>query len=51
MEKNADLSEVRAEMLAGKRPSACKTCWDLEDQNLTSDRELKNQAYDFLCRS
>lgn len=49
MKKRADLDTVRTQMLAGRRPDACKKCWDLEDQNITSDRQLKNQSYDFYA--
>lgn len=34
-------------MLAGKRPEECQKCWNLEDQGLTSDRQLKNAALDW----
>jgi sulfatase maturation enzyme AslB (radical SAM superfamily) len=36
-------------MLAGKRPASCQKCWSLEDQGITSDRQLKNSAYDFYA--
>jgi len=45
--KNADIIKIRAEMLDGQRPLECKKCWDLEDKNITSDRQLKNSAFDF----
>jgi sulfatase maturation enzyme AslB (radical SAM superfamily) len=42
-----DIDEIKADMLAGKRPAACQKCWNLEDQGLQSDRQLKNSALDF----
>lgn len=32
---------------ARQRPAECKQCWQLEDDNITSDRQLKNSAFDF----
>lgn len=46
MTKNANLEQVRQDMLVGKRPSACNKCWHLEDQNIPSDRVIKNAALD-----
>ena len=34
-------------MLAGNRPLECQKCWNLEDQGLISDRQLKNSALDW----
>lgn len=34
-------------MLKDKRPQECQRCWNLEDQGLTSDRQLKNAALDW----
>ena len=33
------------EMLKGIKPSACNYCWNLEKQNLKSDRELKSLSF------
>lgn len=44
-----DINEVRAEMLAGKKPNSCNTCWKLEEKGIKSDRQLKNEAYDFYA--
>lgn len=41
------IDEVRTEMLAGVRPTACHKCWTLEDQGQISDRMLKNSSLDF----
>lgn len=46
---NTDLTNLQTEILAGRRPTACQKCWTLEDQGLTSDRQLKNSAYDFYA--
>ena len=45
--KNADIKQLQEEMLDNKRPTACQKCWVLEDQDKTSDRQLKNSAFDF----
>lgn len=41
-----NINEVRKEMLAGIRPTACQKCWTLEDRGQTSDRQLKNSFLD-----
>ena len=45
--KNYNIEEIKAEMIDGKKPAACQKCWNLEDQGLQSDRQLKNSALDF----
>jgi len=45
--KDYDIKKIQAEMIAGKRPAECQKCWNLEDQGLTSDRQLKNSALDW----
>lgn len=45
--KQYDIKKIQQEMLAGKRPAECQKCWNLEDQGLTSDRQLKNAALDW----
>lgn len=42
-----NVEEIRAKMLAGERPSACQKCWNLEDQGIRSDRQIKNEALDY----
>jgi len=44
---NTDRKQLQTEILSGKRPIACQKCWTLEDQGKTSDRQLKNSAFDF----
>jgi len=41
------IDEVRSQMLNNIRPECCKSCWDLEDQSIKSDRQLKNETFDF----
>lgn len=45
--QNYDITEIRNAMLAGEKPKACQKCWNLEDQGLQSDRQLKNSALDW----
>jgi sulfatase maturation enzyme AslB (radical SAM superfamily) len=45
--KDTNIKQLQTEMLAGQRPVACQKCWTLEDQGKTSDRQLKNSAFDF----
>ena len=42
-----DVTLLQSEMLAGQRPKICQQCWTLEDQGITSDRQIKNQTFDF----
>ena len=42
-----DINEVRANMLDGKKPDSCSACWKLEEQGIKSDRQIKNESYDF----
>lgn len=42
-----DIESVRTSILNGERNTACTACWNLEDQGLTSERILHNQAYDY----
>lgn len=45
-----DLAAVKSDMLAGRRPSACQACWNLEDRGIKSDRILKNETFDFYYK-
>jgi hypothetical protein len=47
--KNTDIAKIRQLMLAGQRPHECNKCWILENQGLTSDRQLKNSSFDFYA--
>lgn len=42
-----EITKVRSEMKHGIRPIECTKCWNIEDNNLLSDRQLKNSALDF----
>ena len=53
-----DKRDQQNRMLLGEKPSECNYCWNLEEQGLTSDRELKTLAFkhnlnaaDYLDRS
>jgi len=46
IEPLANIQDIRSNMLAGQQPTACNRCWSLEKRGLTSDRQLKNAAYD-----
>lgn len=47
MEKDANVTNVRNKMLEHQKPSECSACWDLENQGIKSDRQYKNEAFDF----
>ena len=42
-----DLDQVKNDMLAGIRTSACRHCWTNEDNNIKSDRLIKNETLSF----
>jgi organic radical activating enzyme len=37
--------KVRQDMLDGKKLSACRSCWQLEEQGIESDRSMYNEKY------
>lgn len=41
------LAEVQQDFLNNIQPTECNSCWNLEQQGLTSDRQLKNSSFDF----
>jgi hypothetical protein len=45
--KKYNIEKIKTDMKNGIRPSECQKCWNLEDQGLVSDRNLKNAALDF----
>jgi len=54
----ADKRDQQNRMLLGEKPEECNYCWNLEEQGLTSDRELKSLSFknvlnatDYLNRS
>jgi organic radical activating enzyme len=46
---NSDINSIRSKMLEGQKPSECSKCWNLEQQGVTSDRQIKNRTYDFYA--
>ncbi len=45
-----DINKIRLEMKQGIRPTECSKCWELENNNLLSDRLLKNSTLDFYLK-
>lgn len=45
--KNTNIDDVRKSILSQQKSTACNTCWKLEDQGMTSERQLHNSAFDF----
>ena len=45
--KNTNIKQLREEILADRRPTACQKCWTVEDQGHTSRRQFHNSAFDF----
>jgi hypothetical protein len=46
IKSNSDIEQIKLQMLQDVRPPACESCWNLEDNGLTSDREIKNATID-----
>ena len=44
-----DVEQVKQDMLNGKRSDACSKCWHLEDRGAKSDRQIKNEIFDFYA--
>jgi sulfatase maturation enzyme AslB (radical SAM superfamily) len=42
-----NLEEIKKDLLNGRQTPACQKCWNLENQGLKSDRQLKNKTLDF----
>ena len=45
--KNYDINKIRETIKNGGRPSECQKCWNLEDQGIKSDRQVKNETLDY----
>jgi MoaA/NifB/PqqE/SkfB family radical SAM enzyme len=45
--KSYNIDSIRNAMLSSARPPECQRCWNLEEQGLKSDRQVKNSALDF----
>jgi len=42
-----DINQVKSDLLAGVKTPACQKCWNLEENGIKSDRQVKNAALDF----
>jgi len=47
MRKNYNLDQVKKDLLAGKKTSACDACWKLEGKGIESRRQIENKFLDF----
>lgn len=45
---NTDIARVQQSIAEGQPAKECKTCWDLEDRGLTSERQIHNGTMDYL---
>lgn len=50
MSLGSNLEKVKQDMLASIRPTECQHCWSLEDNNIKSDRLIKNETLDFYTK-
>lgn len=44
-----DIENVRTHIKNQQRSPDCSTCWKLEDQGLTSERQIHNQIFDYYA--
>jgi organic radical activating enzyme len=44
--RNYNIDQIKSDLLAGVKTSACQKCWNLEEYGLKSDRQVKNTALD-----
>jgi len=44
---NHNIEQIKQDLLEGRQTPACQKCWNLENQGLKSDRQLKNETLDF----
>ncbi len=47
LKNNSNIDEIRQKMLDHQQPVECSVCWNLEQKNIKSDRQYKNEAFDF----
>lgn len=47
LSRDYDIDQIKSDLLAGVKTSACQKCWNLEEHGLKSDRQLKNSSLDF----
>jgi hypothetical protein len=45
--QDADIAQLKQDLLAGKQTPACTKCWQLEAQGLTSRRQQENEFLDY----
>ena len=45
--KNANVDQIKNDLLAGIKPEACTKCWAVEDAGNPSRRQLENQFLDY----
>jgi organic radical activating enzyme len=45
--ENYNIDQIKSDLLAGVKSSACQKCWNLEEHGLKSDRQVKNNSLDF----
>ena len=45
--KTYNIDQIKSDLLAGIKTSACQKCWNLEEHGLKSDRQVKNNSLDF----
>lgn len=47
LKPDSDIKKIRNEMLQKKRPIECSACWQLEEKQIKSDRQYKNETFDY----
>lgn len=47
MKSQADIEKVKSELLKDRRPSECEKCWNCEDNNIESRRQMENRFLDY----
>lgn len=47
LKPHSDIRKIQNEMLQKKRPVECSTCWQLEEKQIKSDRQYKNETFDY----
>jgi hypothetical protein len=45
---NYNLDQIKSDLLEGIQSPFCQKCWNLENQGLKSDRQVKNESLDFF---
>jgi sulfatase maturation enzyme AslB (radical SAM superfamily) len=43
------IEQIRKDFIDNRRPVECNKCWSNEDSGRESDRQIKNQSYDFYA--